>query len=356
MKRKTMLSAAIATALLSSPVLAQDNDESDRFYVGPRIGVMGTDSDRVAVEGNALHTFGGGLDTWMGGLEAGFHFTPEWGTRVYYDYLRGDLETTSAFDSSGHAYGVDVLYNFTKNFYGAVGVNSTELGNLNNRFLRLTAGYKEFLNENLAISFEGAVQQNDGDLTEFMFMTGLRWYFGGSDQPVAPKPRPQPAPVVAPVVVDTDGDGVPDNRDKCPNTQAGFKVDADGCVMYANEVITRELLVTFPLNSADIPESQKSDIRDTANFLKEYPQLDVTIEGHTDDTGQGTYNQALSEWRAQAVGDSLVKDFGIAAERVRTVGYGETKPKYPNNSSENRAKNRRIEAKMSVTKKVPVKN
>ena len=359
MKRLSMVSAAVISSLMTAPVFAFQGDEPGSIYVGPRIGVFGTDSDRRVIENNQLQSFGGGFDSVMGGLELGYQFTPEWGYRVYYDYLRGDLETSSD-DSTGSAYGVDLIYNFTSNFYGAVGINSTEFSDIDNRFLRVGAGYKEFLNDNWAISFEGAVQQSDGDLTEFMLMTGLRYYFGGTSESTYTKPEPAPAPAptpapAAPVVVDSDGDGVNDDMDKCPNTQAGFKVDADGCVMYANETVTRELVVTFALNSDAIPDSQKSDIRETADFLKEYPQLDVVIEGHTDDTGAATYNQQLSERRAKAVGDSLVNDFGIAASRVTTEGYGESRPKYPNNSADNRAKNRRIEAVMSVTKQVPIK-
>src|SRR5690606_16661332 len=119
MKRLSMVSAAVISSLMVARVFAFQADEPCSIYVGPRIGVFGTDSDRRVIENNQLQSFGGGFDSLMGGLELGYQFTPEWGYRVYYDYLRGDLET-SRDDSTGSAYGVDLIYNFTSNFYGAV--------------------------------------------------------------------------------------------------------------------------------------------------------------------------------------------------------------------------------------------
>ena len=213
------------------------------------------------------------------------------------------------------------------------------------------------------MTFEAAGQQSDRDLTEFMFQTSLRYYFGGGTSYTAapakveqPMQTTQATTSVVIAEVDSDNDGVVDSKDKCPNTRAGYKVDADGCVMYENETISKDLLVTFGFDSTVISADGKADIADTATFLKEFPQLDIVIEGHTDDTGAASYNLSLSERRAKAVGESLVKDFGIDAARVTTVGYGEAKPLVPNDSRENRAKNRRIEAHMSVTKRVPVEN
>lgn len=354
MKRLTLVSAAVLSAIIAAPALAQEKDGSGDFYVGPRIGVFGTDSDRRVVEEGRLQSFGGGFDSSFGGIEMGMQFTPEWGYRAYYDYIRGDLETSDTTHSSGSVLGADLVYNFSENFFGTLGFNATEFSGVSNRFYRLGAGYKEFISNNWALTIEGAVQQSDEDLTEFMVMTGLRYYFGRTTESTYTKPEPAPA-AAAPVAKDSDSDGVLDANDKCPNTKAGFKVDADGCVMYENQTVSRDLIVTFGFDSAVIPADQKSDISATAEFLKEYPQLDVTIEGHTDDIGPASYNQGLSERRAKAVGDSLVNEFGIASSRVRTEGFGESRPKYPNDSKANRAKNRRIEAHMSVTKEVPIK-
>ncbi|MDX1705960.1 OmpA family protein [Pseudidiomarina sp.] len=354
MKQLTALSVAVLAACSAVPAMAQDNaSEVGQVFVGPRIGLFGTDSDRLTLKDGQIYKFEGGFDSVYGGIEAGFLFTPKWGYRIYYDYLRGSMEGGDT--ASGDAFGVDVLYNFTENFYGGLGISSTELGSQTNRFLRVTGGYKQYVTNNMALTIEGGLQQSDEDLTEFLLQTGVRWYF---DTPAkytpAPAPvEPQQQPVQPPV--DSDGDGVLDSNDKCPDTQAGYKVDADGCVMFRDETITKTLMVTFGFDSAQIPAGQDSDIRSTANFLKDYPQLNVVIEGHTDDLGPESYNLKLSQERAKAVGDSLV-DFGIDKSRVSTVGYGETQPLVPNTTKANRAENRRVEAKMSVTKKTAIKD
>ena len=69
------------------------------------------------------------------------------------------------------------------------------------------------------------------------------------------------------------------------------------------------------------------------------------IEGHTDDTGADSYNQTLSERRAQSVKNLLVT-FNVNPTRVTTVGLGEYQPKVPNTSAENRQMNRRVELKI----------
>ncbi len=357
MKRLTGLSIAILAALSAIPAMAQEvpSDEAGQWFVGPRLGLMGTDSDRQTVRNNQLRGFEGGLDTKFGGIEAGFNFTPEWGYRIYYDIMNSSMQGGGS--ASGNSFGTDLLYNFSERFYGGIGINATEIDDVRNRFVRVSGGYKTYFSDDLAMTLEAAVQQSDTDLTEFMFQTSLRYYFGGgTSYTPAPVQASQTTTAVVVAEADSDNDGVVDSKDKCPNTRAGFKVDADGCVMYENQTVTKNLLVNFAFDSAAISADGKADIADTVVFLKEYPQLDIVIEGHTDNTGAASYNLSLSERRAKAVGSSLVQDFGIDASRISTVGYGEAKPLVPNDSRENRAKNRRIEAHMTATKRVPIEN
>jgi outer membrane protein OmpA-like peptidoglycan-associated protein len=78
-----------------------------------------------------------------------------------------------------------------------------------------------------------------------------------------------------------------------------------------------------------------------AQVFKEYPDTNILIEGHTDDSGAAEYNYALSEKRAKAVSNYFTSQ-GIASSRLTTKWYGETQPKFPNDD-DSRGKNRRVE-------------
>jgi len=80
-----------------------------------------------------------------------------------------------------------------------------------------------------------------------------------------------------------------------------------------------------------------------STYLKENPEVMVTITGHTDDVGETPANQTLSEKRAAAVAASLSTDFGIDASRLTPAGKGESQPIAKNDSLEGKAMNRRVE-------------
>jgi outer membrane protein OmpA-like peptidoglycan-associated protein len=83
-----------------------------------------------------------------------------------------------------------------------------------------------------------------------------------------------------------------------------------------------------------------------AQFMGDYPERTVRIEGHTDSVGSDTLNQQLSEQRAAAVRDALVAR-GVDTRRIQTVGYGEARPIASNDTSGGRQQNRRIEVVVS---------
>ena len=82
------------------------------------------------------------------------------------------------------------------------------------------------------------------------------------------------------------------------------------------------------------------------DFLKLNTNLKIEFGGHTDNTGDKTLNKTLSANRAKAVFDYVTTKGGIVATRITYKGYGDTKPKAPNDSPENKAKNRRTELKV----------
>ena len=106
-------------------------------------------------------------------------------------------------------------------------------------------------------------------------------------------------------------------------------------------VDTFELLVEFDFDKSNIKSVFKPQFDEIAQVLTESPDISMTIEGHTDWIGTDEYNQGLSERRANAVKTKFVQDYGIDANRISTVGYGEKRPIADNNTSAGRQKNRR---------------
>jgi outer membrane protein OmpA-like peptidoglycan-associated protein len=84
-------------------------------------------------------------------------------------------------------------------------------------------------------------------------------------------------------------------------------------------------------------------LQKAVDFVKKYPGARISVEGHTDSVGSAQYNQGLSERRAAAVKDYLVKNGGVASDRIQSVGYGETKPIADNATSKGKFDNRRVE-------------
>ena len=148
---------------------------------------------------------------------------------------------------------------------------------------------------------------------------------------------------------DSDHDGVYDGIDRCPDTPAGTKVDAWGCPVPVHKALFEEKKkklvlegVNFEFNSAELTHGSYAVLDDVAASLKDWPEVRVEVGGHTDYMGDDAYNQRLSERRAAAVRDYLISK-GVAADRLTAKGYGESQPVSDNGTAEGRAKNRRVE-------------
>jgi OOP family OmpA-OmpF porin len=168
--------------------------------------------------------------------------------------------------------------------------------------------------------------------------------------------------------IDSDGDGVPDNLDKCPGTPAGVKVDKDGCPPEVKQIVPQAasaaaaaeraaaveaaivekgrvtLRVEFDFDKAVVRKEYHQEIGNLAEVMKKYPDLKIALEGHTDNTGEPAYNDMLSQFRADAVKKYLAENFSIDASRLSAKGYGLTRPIASNATREGRQKNRRVEA------------
>jgi outer membrane protein OmpA-like peptidoglycan-associated protein len=177
-------------------------------------------------------------------------------------------------------------------------------------------------------------------------------------------------------VPDSDKDGVLDDKDKCPNTPAGRKVNASGCEMdtdtdgivdsldkcptiYAKTADgcpapvvepapvapPKKLVlgdVLFDTNEATLTADSVETLDKAAESLKEWGDVKVEVAGYTDSRGTDEYNQNLSVRRADAVRTYLIGK-GIAADRLTAKGYGESNPVADNDTDEGRSENRRVE-------------
>ncbi|MFT4769075.1 MAG: OOP family OmpA-OmpF porin [Glaciecola sp.] len=141
--------------------------------------------------------------------------------------------------------------------------------------------------------------------------------------------------------LDGDGDGVADYKDQCANTPAGVKVDMTGCPVKDEVVLTVDRL-GFAFDSATLDAGSRSALDAAVSVIKSHSSVKMDVVGYTDTSGPESYNQKLSERRAQAAVDYLVSQ-GVDADQLRATGRGEASPVASNDSRDGRERNRRVE-------------
>lgn len=171
---------------------------------------------------------------------------------------------------------------------------------------------------------------------------------------------------------DSDGDGVADKLDKCPNTEAGIKVDGSGCPLDSDgdgipdskdacptEKGTAEFngcpsavgegqimdAIQFEFNSSVLRTSAYPTLDKLSSDLRSNSSSRVQLDGHASAEGTDEYNMQLSRDRANAVKTYLVNS-GVAASRISTTAYGERRPVASNATEAGRIKNRRVEFRL----------
>jgi outer membrane protein OmpA-like peptidoglycan-associated protein len=190
--------------------------------------------------------------------------------------------------------------------------------------------------------------------------------FAGVSYSHEPEEAPPSAPPPAPVDRDSDNDGVPDAVDRCVDQAEdtdGFQ-DEDGCpdadpapappavepapppAPAAPAALELTQVVRFDKNESAIATSYESTLDEIAKQLADHPEVEiVAIEGHADDRGSPELNDRLSRSRAEAVRTALVKR-GVAKKRLKTQGFGTTRPVASNDTEDSRAQNRRVELRI----------
>jgi len=109
--------------------------------------------------------------------------------------------------------------------------------------------------------------------------------------------------------------------------------------------------VLFGFDQSNLKTEAQDNLDKLVVILNKYPDTNIEIHGHTDSKGTQAYNQALSERRASTVSNYLASE-GIDSQRLTTIGYGETQPKYSNKTAEDRSMNRRVEFAITANEKM----
>lgn len=335
--RNSLLALSVATATAAQAA-------SGEWYINPMIGYQWFDSDRNLEDEGLL------------GLGLEYHYSDRWGVEIKYLDSTVDAENASREADLGQLMieGMYFLGHSDKlQPYLAAGIGHADFDFDIGRQQQETqftagAGMRYWFSERWSTKADVRLIHGHDDSSNDQLLTlGISYVFG--KKPAA-KSMPEPAPVAAaavaakPMPKDTDGDGVYDDVDSCPNTPAGAAVDSKGCAKKLTTSKSIELNVKFASGKADITSAYVSEVAKVADFMKQYPSVTGTIEGHTDNTGSAAFNKTLSQRRADAVRQVLIDSYGIQASRLKAVGYGEDKPTHDNSTVEGRQHNRRVVA------------
>jgi OOP family OmpA-OmpF porin len=272
-----------------------------------------------------------------------------WNVRVEIARTRYDVNNGTDKDY-GIRGGVDAIYKLEdSDLYMFAGVK--RFSNVRSyNAVNIGAGYNFEVNERLSFYSEAAIYKDvDYGYIDQGVKLGLKYTFGDVKQaPVSIKPK---VPAVVAKVVDSDNDGVSDNIDRCADTSVTVKVDSMGCTLYSEQAVEIKLNIAFANNSSIVEPALVDDIQRLADFMKEYTNTSVEIEGHTSITGTADYNLMMSKKRAESVKSILVNKFNIDANRLTTKGYGQTQLLSTDNNIAAHKLNRRVVAKIATSVK-----
>jgi len=295
-----------------------------------------------AVEGEAFwgKTWNHSVDSYQNGrtpgVSIGYFLTDDVSVNLTYrkdEYTRSDADTGNQRIRGDH-FGLKSQYHFGQvgdmfRPYVEGGVSHGSMSNVvadghsgrdGSTYLTTGAGVKMYITDNLYARAGGEADYKlDNGRWDYQALIGLGVNFGGSGGKVAPAPAPAPEPAPAPVA------------ESAP----------------APEVVKVQLDVKFDFNKATVKPNSYGDVKSLADFMKQYPKTTTQVSGHTDNVGPDAYNQKLSQKRADAVKQVLVKD-GVRADRITSVGYGKTRPVADNATEAGRAMNRRVEASVEA--------
>ncbi len=335
-----------------------ENDSVGRWYIAPELGGTITDHSR-SVDNGLFY-----------GLALGKHLTPEWSAEL--NVLSGSYDGKhGAPDQRITAVSADALRVFNRDatfapfLTAGLGVvnDDPSPGESRSSFMAqagVGALVHAWESNSGAVSFAlrplAKVRWDDNSRLsrplDFLIGVGFELGFGAphagpavlpaAAAPAAPAPAVAAQPESKPAPLDSDGDGVTDDKDQCPNTPHGTAVDINGCPLIGSITLVG---VQFENNSARLSADSSATLDPFADSLREHPRLRIEVQGHTDGVGSAPYNLKLSQARADAVRDYLVGR-GVPAVELTAKGYGKTQPIADNATPDGRARNRRVVMKV----------
>ncbi|MCC2607028.1 OmpA family protein [Planctobacterium marinum] len=328
--KKTLMALIISTSI--TPYVAANNDTDQEYWWFGLSGEMySPDEDRPGALGSG----------WGFGEEFGYRFNADWAGRIELTGLNADLErerlqTGDPVNDAGMRYGADVLYYLnSRDTYVFTGLKRETLGDEPN-LLNLGLGKHWRINDSWALISEATWYRELGDNHNNLgARLGIAYKFGHS----APAAKHK----------DDDQDGVADYRDNCPYSETAA-VNADGCQIAEPEDAINTVTFTafFEHDSAVVQKQDSEQLKAFAARARFNPKATLRIEGHASRPGTNEYNFDLSKRRAEAIKSLLIEHYGVAADRITVVAYGETDLLSSQKTIFAEKLNRRIEATLTI--------
>ncbi len=356
------LTLLLSTVLLTTTSYADNQPNAEQFvgnfYGGLHGMYIKPDNERLTTaDPNSDFDHGSGF-----GAEVGYRYSATTEFRFSRTELNLASQNTGFPSAKGDSTAFEALYfPNEKNLYLVAGLDALDIIKTQTS-TTFGLGYRYYVNDRAAFYVEGKGHfQLSNYYNDYSSRIGFIYFFGAkSAAPVATPAKivstiatEKVEPVTAPL--DSDNDGVINSKDQCPETPALNKVDENGCTVFTEETARMVLLVNFDNNKSIVKPEFFTEIKRMADFLEKYPHTSLVIEGHTSSQGSAAYNKKISQQRADAIVAILVEEFNVDGGRLSAVGYGEERLLDPANTAEAHAKNRRVEAKVEVTKKVAEK-
>lgn len=313
-------------------VAADERDFDDRWYLSPSWGYVTLDTDRRTEKRESNYT----------ALEFGRFFTRDFSLDFRLDRYRSsivDAPITEADRFRLSSFGLVGRYHLGDNhafrpyvmLAGGIQKHRNYVDTGRDIYGGAGFGFNSRLSDRIDLRLQAeARRDNDRDtfdrergFTDVIVSAGLNFRLGAAPTPPAPAPEPapvrrEPAPTPPP----------PPPPEPDPEPEILFEFDST---------------VTFDFDSARLRPGAQAELNEAAAMLNLHPEITrIEVAGHTCDLGSASYNQGLSERRAQAVRDYLVNN-GVDVNRLSVRGYGEDRPKVANTSDANRQQNRRVE-------------